>query len=258
MRQPLAHPSSGGQTRGSTMPSNELDPGPYFAELARRLVALRTVEETMTAIVYAAVEVTGCDHASLSYLRGKELVSASSNDEVGELLDAIQTTTQQGPCIDAIRTGEVMVVDDLTDDRRYTSYGPRAVEATGVRSSLGAPLNDGHRTIGALNLFSDQPRTFAREPTQEALIAILTAHAAAALAAALYRQNMEEALRNRDLIGQAKGILMARLRLTDEQAFDLLVDASQRMNVKLTHVARQIVDGTLPTPPGHTNLGGRA
>ena len=72
-----------------------------------------------------------------------------------------QTETQQGPCIDAIRTGEVMVVDDLTDDRRYTSYGPRAVEATGVRSSLGAPLNDGHRTIGALNLFSDQPRTFA-------------------------------------------------------------------------------------------------
>ena len=257
MTVPLARLPSGGQTLGPTMPSNELDPGPYFAELARRLVALRTVEETMTAIVHAAVEVSGCDHASLSYLHGKRLVSASSNDEVGEVLDALQTETQQGPCLDAIRTGEFMVVDDLQTDRRYPSYGPRAVEATGVRSSIGAPLNDGRRTIGALNLFSDQRRTFAGEPTQEALIAILAAHAGPALAAALYRKNMEQALRNRDLIGQAKGILMARLLLTDEQAFDLLVDASQRMNVKLTEVARQIVDGTLPTV-GHTELGGRA
>jgi GAF domain-containing protein len=231
------------------MSLNELDPGPYFADLARRLVGLRSVEETMAAIVHAAVEVADCDHASLSHLRGQQLVSASSNDEVGELLDAVQTQTQEGPCLDAIRMGDVVVVNDLAGDTRYASYGPRAVEKTGVRSSLGVPLKDGRRTIGALNLFSDQLATFHGEPSQEALIAILAAHAAPALAAALYRQDMEAALKNRDLIGQAKGILMARLRLSDAAAFNLLVGASQRMNVKLTEVARQLIDGTLPIPP---------
>jgi len=89
----------------------------------------------MAAIVHAAVEVTDCDHASLSRLRGTQLVSASSNDEIGELLDAIQTQTQEGPCLDAIRTGEVIVVTDLAGDPRHASYGLRALETPGVLRS---------------------------------------------------------------------------------------------------------------------------
>jgi AmiR/NasT family two-component response regulator len=53
---------------------------------------------------------------------------------------------------------------------------------------------------------------------------------------------MEEALQSRDLIGQAKGILMAREGITADQAFDMLRRASQRLNVKLRDVAGGIVD----------------
>jgi GAF domain-containing protein len=224
------------------------DPGQYFAELARRLIAIEGVEDTMTAIVQAAVEVTGCDHASLSYLRGKRLVSASSNDRIGPVLDAIQTETQEGPCLDAIRYGGVVVVDDLRSDVRFSTYGPKAEAATGVLSSMATELNDGRRTIGALNLFSEESGWFAGELQQEALVAILAAHATPALAAALYRENMEVALRSRDLIGQAKGMLMARSGIAEDDAFALLVEASQRTNVKLVDVARRLVEGTLPKP----------
>jgi GAF domain-containing protein len=182
---------------------------------------------------------------SISHLRGRSLVSASSNDDVGLVLDGIQTGAQQGPCLDAIRTGEVMVAGDLRDDPRWPEYGPRAAESTGVLSSLAMPLHDGQRTLGALNLFAEAPGAFAGDPEQEGLVAVLAAHATSALAAALHREDMAAALRNRDVIGQAKGMLMARSALDEDAAFDVLVRASQRTNVKVAEIARRLVAGTL-------------
>jgi GAF domain-containing protein len=221
------------------------DLAPYFAEMARRLVAIDGVQETMTAIVHAAVEITECDHCSLSYLRGDDLVSASSNDRIGPLLDAIQTETQEGPCLDAIRERRIIVVDDLERSQKFTVYGPRAATETGVRSSMATNLTDGRRTIGALNLFSEDLGSFSGDSEQEARIAVLAAHAAPALAAALHRANMEQALRSRDLIGQAKGMLMARANVDEDKAFQLLVEASQRTNTKLIDVAKRLIAGTL-------------
>src|SRR4051794_20424576 len=191
----------------------------YFAELSRRLLEVEGVQETMRVLVGAAVEVGGCDHASISHMRGKSLISAASSDRIGEILDGIQTGADEGPCIDAIRQNEVMLADDLEHDPRWPQYGPRAVESTGIRSSLGYPLHDGKRTIGALNLFSEQVSGFSREPDEEGIAAILAAHATAALASALHREDMEAALHSRDLIGQAKGMLMARSRIGDDEAF---------------------------------------
>ncbi len=221
----------------------------HFADLARRLLAEESVEATMQAIVDASVElIAGCDHASISHMRGGSLVSASSNDEAGIALDGIQTGSDEGPCLDAIRTGEVMAAPDLLDDERWPTYGPRAVETAGVRSSLALPLHDGRRVVGALNLFADRPQVFVERATDgdaEAVASILAAHATPALVAALHREDMGHALASRDVIGQAKGMLMARAGVDEEQAFDLLRKASQRMQVKLAEVARRLVRGEL-------------
>ena len=86
---------------------DETDLVRYFADLATRLLAARTVEATMQSIVDAAVEVIEpCDHASISHMRGRSLVSASSSDEIGLVLDGIQTGADEGPCLDAIRVVE--------------------------------------------------------------------------------------------------------------------------------------------------------
>jgi GAF domain-containing protein len=224
----------------------------YFADLARRLMAEETVGSTMQRIVEAAVELIDvCDHASISHMRGRSLVSASSNDTVGILLDGIQTGAEEGPCLDAIRTGEVMSCADLGADDRWATYGPHAVEATGVRSSLALPLHDGRRTIGALNLFSDRLGGFTPGAGEaEAVASILAAHATPALAAALHREDMRTALGSRDVIGQAKGMLMARTGIDEQAAFELLVRASQRMQVKLAEVAERLVRGELVDEAG--------
>ena len=223
----------------------------YFADLAERLLDVDDVTETMKTLVVAAVDVVdGAEHASISHMRGRALVSASSNDDVGRVLDGIQTGADEGPCLDAIRTAEVVVAHDLRSDERWTRYGPAAVDSTGVQSSFAHPLRDGKRAFGALNLFANEVDAFHGDVEQEAVIAILAAHCAPALAAALHRHDMEAALRTRDIIGQAKGMLMARSNVDQEGAFKMLVGASQRMNIKLADVARRLVEGTLSEDRG--------
>lgn len=222
----------------------------YFADLAGRLMAVDTVDETMRIIVDAAVElIDGCDHASISHLRGQSLISASSNDDIGIVLDGIQTGAEEGPCLDCIRAGELMVTDDLETDGRWPSYGPHAVESVGVRSSMALPLHDGPRVVGALNLFSDGRAAFVGDADGDATAAILAAHATPALVAVLFREDMQAALASRDVIGQAKGMLMARAGVDEDAAFDLLKRASQRMQVKLAEVARRLVTGELRETP---------
>jgi GAF domain-containing protein len=217
----------------------------YFADLSRQLLDVKDVQSTMRVLVRAAVEaVPGCVHASISHLRGRSLVSAASSDTIGDILDGIQTGAGEGPCLDAIRTNEITVADDLESDPRWPQYGPRAVESTGIRSSMGYPLHDGQRTVGALNLFAETAGSFSPE-TSDGVAAVLAAHATAALAAALYREDMEAALKSRDLIGQAKGMLMARSGIGEDEAFRILRDASQRTNVKLAEIARRLVRGEL-------------
>ena len=222
----------------------------YFARMAQQLSGVRSVEDTLKLLVTTAVElIDGCDHASISYLDQKVLRSASSNDDIGPTLDALQTETQEGPCMDTIRDGGLLVTGDLRSDERWPEYGPRAAAATGVVSSMGVELLHGGRRVGALNLFAERPDAFAPDGQRDAIIALLASHAGPALAAALAREDFERALASRDLIGQAKGILMARSGVDADAAYEMLSSASQRMNVKLVEVAQRLVDGTLTDPP---------
>ena len=113
--------------------------------------------------------------------------------------------------------------------------------------------------MGALNLYSETSEAFTRR--DRAIGAVLAAHASIALAAAgatseLRRANDElrEALESRDVIGQAKGILMERHRVSADEAFDMLRRASQHLNVKLRSVAQQVAD-TGAFPPGSSASG---
>ena len=76
---------------------------------------------------------------------------------------------------------------------------------------------------------------------------MLASHAAVALAGAEHEEHMRAGIRNRDVIGQAKGILMERHKLTADQAFAVLARVSQELNRKLADVAREVTDtGAVP------------
>ncbi|CAM5638583.1 hypothetical protein SGRIM128S_06001 [Streptomyces griseomycini] len=109
---------------------------------------------------------------------------------------------------------------------------------------LSLRLRADRRRVTVLTAYARKPRAF-----DEAALRIgrlFTAHVALALESATVREQLTEAMRTRDLIGQATGILMERLDIDAAGAFECLVKASQRENVKLRDLARRIVDAHSP------------
>jgi hypothetical protein len=103
--------------------------------------------------------------------------------------------------------------------------------------------------FGALNLFACTPHAFDEE--SEGVGAAFATHAAVTLAGARQQADLRTAVGSRDLIGQAKGILMERHKLTADQAFSVLARASQQTNRKLVDIALELSDtGVLAEDPG--------
>ncbi|MEA2826003.1 MAG: hypothetical protein QOG43_442 [Actinomycetota bacterium] len=219
-----------------------------FGEVARTLLGQHDVETTLDRICLLAVQtVDGCEAAGISIATGTLVTSHTTTDEVPRLLDAIQSETQEGPCVDAIREHQVFLTGSLSQERRWPLFSHRAYLATGVESILSLRLFAAEDTMGALNLYSTQPDAF--DDQDVAVGSVFAAHAAVALANAHRQANLESKAVTRDVIGMAKGIIMARQNVSDDEAFDVLRRASQRMNVKLRELAARVVH---PESPGGT------
>ena len=109
-----------------------------------------------------------------------------------------------------------------------------------MRSALSFKLYTSQRNAGALNIFSFEPEAFG--PEDEGVGQVLAAHAAAAILASRQGEQLQSALSSRDLIGQAKGIIMERYNVDAVRAFELLRELSQTENVKLVDVAKRVID----------------
>ena len=218
-----------------------------FAEIARALLAEDDVQRTLQKIVDLAVDtIDGCDHAGITFMKGKNVTTPAASDDVPRTVDAIQYRTGEGPCLSAIRDHEVFETGDLGQEARWPAFSVEAQRETGVTSMLAIRLFVEGDTLGSLNLYSKAADAF--DDASRTVGLVFAAHAAVALSTALHDEQMEEALLSRDLIGQAKGILMAREGITADQAFETLRRASQRLNVKLRDVAGEIVGSGQPPP----------
>ena len=109
----------------------------------------------------------------------------------------------------------------------------------GIRSELSFKLYTSQRNAGALNIFGTQPEAFG--PEDEGVGQVLAAHAAAAILASRQGEQLQSALSSRDLIGQAKGIIMERYNVDAVRAFELLRELSQTENVKLVEIAEKVI-----------------
>jgi transcriptional regulator with GAF, ATPase, and Fis domain len=205
------------------------------------------VQQTLNRIVHLAVETLDvCDFTDITIVERGKVISPASSDDVPRLLDAIQGEVGEGPCLDAIKEHEVFQTRDLADEERWPTFAVRAHQETGVRSILSLRLFIEEETMGALNLYATSVDAF--DETDVALGSVFAVHAAVAMLASRREEDLERKAASRDLIGRAKGILMARENDSDEQAFYMLRRASQRLNVKLTTLAEQVnVSGETPS-----------
>lgn len=216
-----------------------------FADITRILIAEPDVQHTLDRMCDWLVHtVEGCDHAVVTLVKDHGFDSRASSDEVGPAVDAIQFEVDEGPCVQAIRDHATLQVDDLSTEPRWPRFSRRAAETTGVRSMLAFRLFVSTDTLGSLNLYSKRPEAFTDDSI--AIGTIFATHASAALRAAQAKESltqMRQLLAARELIAQAKGILIGRQGVSAEAAMEMLCRGAERLKIELRELARRVVEG---------------
>jgi GAF domain-containing protein len=223
--------------------------------LARALhVKNAELQPTLEAIVSTAVAMLSpARYAGLTVVSRGELVPRASTGEPPLLLDHLQQKLGDGPCISAAKHQCIVRIEDTRADLRWPEFNVAAARL-GVRSMLCVPLWIDERGLGALSLYADKAAAF--NDLHERVAILLATFAALALAEAQRADQMHDALRNRDIIGQAKGILLDRHGITADAAFSVLSRVSQAENLKVAEIARRFVyTGKLPGGPGPEGSG---
>lgn len=213
-----------------------------MAELARSLDGAGTdLDTTLRRITTAAVElIPGTDSADVLVITGRgKFESHAATSQLPPQIDALQARVGEGPCVDSAVDTVFTRSDDLATESRWPMFTPAAVEA-GVRSVVSFRLYTHDMQAGALHLFSSEANAF-----DEAAIYIgevLAAHAAIAFVSGRRQMQLHSAIASRDLIGQAKGMLMERFAVDADRAFAMMVALSQESNVPVATIAARIVE----------------
>ncbi|MGE2836598.1 GAF and ANTAR domain-containing protein [Mycobacterium sp. SMC-4] len=223
---------------------------PSMAELAALIADIQrrsmNTEAGLAELVDSASRlVSGADYAGITLVReSSEVSSLAATHRYAEVLDEIQQRHGDGPCLTAAWTHHMVRIDDLSAEQRWQRFREDVMAETPVRSVLSYEMFVSDKVMGALNFYADRPNAFGDDSEETGFVFA----ANIALAWAMLRRDEEfrSALASRDVIGQAKGMLMERFGIDAVQAFELLRRLSQDSNVKLAEVARQVIAAERP------------
>jgi anti-anti-sigma regulatory factor len=193
--------------------------------------ALRLVVEL------ARTSVSGADGVSVSLLRNGQLLTVAATDDTIMEMDTDQYATGEGPCVDASRRGHWFHAESLDTETRWPSFTPQA-RALGIMSILSSPLTALEDPVGALNIYSRTASIFDVEAQRTAAVfarkaSVILGDARAGVTDAQLAIRFHHALRNRDIISTATGIVMEREDLNEDDAFESLLRQSIKSGVSL-------------------------
>jgi GAF domain-containing protein len=222
--------------------------------LAKVVHADRELSEVLTEITQIARRaMPSVEAASITLIRGEKPFTAAYDGQMALDADELQYERGYGPCMDAGRAGQVLLIDDMRSDQRWPDYAQHAA-AHGVLSSLSVPLPFQGVTIGALNTYAGRSQVFDDHDVElaeevAAWVAVAVGNAEASARTSKDLTELRTVMMSRALIEQAKGILMERHKIKEDEAFTMLTHSSQRTNTKLREVAAELVrTGMLPSP----------
>lgn len=196
----------------------------------------------------ARMSVGGADGVSVSLLREGQIETVAASDQTILQMDAGQYATREGPCLDASVEGRWFHVNSLDKETRWPAFIPMA-QALGISAILSNPLRASGRPVGALNIYSRAVAAFGpREQALAAAFAIETSailsHAGLGTSDAIRARRVHNALRSREVIAQAQGIMMERESVNENAAFDNLRRISQQTSRPLRERAEDVVAST--------------
>jgi GAF domain-containing protein len=200
------------------------------------------------AVTLAHAVVGGADGVSVSLRRRGILSTVAATDQTISAMDSTQYETGEGPCVDASTVGHWFHAAALDRETRWPLFTPRA-RALGIQSILSSPLLVQSRPVGALNIYSRRAQAFAAQDQE--LAATFATEAASILSEAETDMTDDHlsirflgALRAREVIAQAQGVLMEREGLAEHEAYGVLRSFSRQNGRPLQERAEHIVDST--------------
>jgi hypothetical protein len=215
-----------------------------IAEIVQELYGRDDVDsDTVIAELaeHAAVEISGAQYAGVTVTRnGRHIDTPAATHKWPILLDEIQQRHRQGPCLSAAWEEKTIHVRDLETDERFPLYARDVLAETPIRSVMSFQMWIAGETMGALNVYAETPNVF--DEKTRAVGLVFAAHSSVAWNAARRDEQFKKALASRDVIGQAKGMLMERYGVNAIQAFDLLRKLSQDSNTPLIQIATDLVE----------------
>jgi len=226
-------------------PNGELND--VFAELGKIVLGDEPLAQILERVVHVASRVLPTTaEASITLISADNPFTVAFAGERAIALDERQYQADRGPCLDAASSAQLIQIPDMKQETRWPAFAQAATEL-GVQSSLSVPLPIQRDLTGALNFYSSDPHGFDEQSIE--LAQTFAGHAGVAVANAhLYEttaalaEQMQDAMRTRAVIEQAKGIIMREQRCDADEAFDTLVRMSQQSHVKLRELAQRIVD----------------
>jgi GAF domain-containing protein len=223
-----------------------------FVRLADTLASDFDIVDFLQGLSADSVEILGAEAAGvmLTDARGGLRLIASS-DERMRLLELFELQDAQGPCLDAFSTGRAVQANAASSRIRWPVFAPHAAQA-GFQMMCAVPLRVRTDVIGALNLFraTDGPFTddemgIAQAMAEMAAIGLIQERALRERG--LLSEQLQAALVSRVILEQAKGMLSEHLRMTVDDAFQLLRSYARDRNLKLSDVARDVVSRKIPS-----------
>jgi anti-anti-sigma factor len=199
-------------------------------------------------VALARATVGGADGASVTLRRHGRLTTVAASDQTVLDMDAEQYATEEGPCVDATVAGRWFHAESLNEETRWPAFTPKA-RRLGIKAILSSPLVARDQPVGALNIYSRTPRAFAAKAQE--LAAVFAAEASNVLTVAgtdvtedQLSGRVQGALRTREIIAEAQGIIMEREDIGDKEAFDVMRRSSRSSSRPLRETARDVVNST--------------
>jgi GAF domain-containing protein len=226
--------------------NSSLPAGSGLSELAGLLLSTQTFEDLVQGVAELSVRTVGpAATCGITLAQDGRVITVGASDSLATQLDEQQYEHHTGPCLEALKIGEVVEAVDLAVETRWGVY-PAVAISYGIQSVLSTPLIVNDQSVGVLNLYARTALAFSDVDRQLALL--LAGQATIAITAALRHydeitlsDHLRTALSSRSIIDQAIGILMGQQRCGPEEAFALLRAASQQRNIKLREVAANLV-----------------
>jgi GAF domain-containing protein len=221
-----------------------------YARMSGLLLSEETVQTALDLVTSLALDtIGGAVGAGVTLIDPDgNRESAAATSPLVARADALQYDLDEGPCLTAWADNVQVRIDDLQTDERWPSWR-RAALPLGLRSSLSTPMQAQGRVLGALKVYGERPDAFGDRSAVlatrfAAQAAILLANVSTLDRAERLSESLQSALRSRNVIALANGVLMERYHLTEEQAFLRLVESARAERRELVDEATLVTRST--------------